>query len=198
MAMPQARAASTASERHIRVPVVGVGRKKLRNQVAVSGVYLYRVESRLVSRVYGTSEILGHLPDLAASHAPYRGVCVEVEAGRSADRHLAGSGPVGHVSAVADLNGGGAAFVVDGVGNVAQAGNDLGPKPQLLVERQSAAADGSVGQRGHAHAAAGHGNVVLLELFGGAKVLAHRLKRGGTDRAVAQRDGAEFVWCEKV
>ncbi len=62
-----------------------------------------------------------------------------------------------------------APFAVDGVGDVAQPGHDLGTQPQLLVERQSAAAHGGIGQRGHADAAAGHRDVVLLELFGGTE-----------------------------
>ena len=38
--------------------------------------------------------------------------------------------------------------------------------------------------------AAGHRDVVLLELFGGTERPAHRLEGRRTDRAVAQRDGA--------
>ena len=100
---------------------------------------------------------------------------------------------------MSDLDGRGGPFAMHGVGDFAQSGDDLGTQPQLLVERQSAAAHGGIGQRGHAHAAAGHRYVVLLqllrraemaELFGGTERSTHRLEGRRTDRAVAQRDGA--------
>lgn len=47
-----------------------------------------------------------------------------------------------------------------------------------------------IGQRGHAHAAACHRNVVLLELLRGAEMAPHRLERRRTYRAVAQCHGA--------
>ena len=97
---------------------------------------------------------------------------------------------MGHVAAVADLDGGGSPFAVNGVGDVAQPRDDLGAQPQLLIERQSAAAHRGIGQRGHADAAAGHGDVIIFELLRGTEVLAHRLESRRTDRAVAQRDGA--------
>ena len=74
---------------------------------------------------------------------------------------------------MSDLDGRGGPFAMHGVGDFAQSGDDLGTQPQLLVERQSAAAHGGIGQRGHAHAAAGYGDVVVLELPGGTEVLAH-------------------------
>ena len=91
---------------------------------------------------------------------------------------------------MADLDGCGGSLAVYGVGDVAQPRDDLGAQPQLLVERQTAAAYGGIGQRGHAHASAGHGDVVILELLRGAEILAHRLEGRRTDRAVTQRDGA--------
>jgi len=47
---------------------------------------------------------------------------------------------VGHVAAVPDLDAGRRAFAVYGVGYPAQPGHDLWAQPQLLVERQPAAA----------------------------------------------------------
>ena len=172
------------------VPVVGVGRQELRNEVAVPGVHLHRVESGVAGRAHRRAEVAGHLFDLASLHAPHGRVGVEVESRRGADGHLPGGGPVGHVAAMSDLDGRGGPFAVHGVGDFAQSGDDLGTQPQLLVERQSAAAHGGIGQRGHAHAAAGYGDVVVLELPGGTEVLAHGFEGRRTDRAVAQRDGA--------
>lgn len=177
--------------------VVRIGREELRNEVAVAGVHLHRVEARLVGRVDGASEVAGHLFDLLAPHAPHGGVGVEVESPRGADGYLPGGGQVGHVAAVADLDGGGSPFAVDGVGDVAQPRHDGRAQPQLLVERKSAARDGGVGQCGHADAAVRHGDVVLLELLRGAEVLAHRLEGSRTDRAVAQCHGSQLVGGEE-
>ena len=169
---------------------VGVGRKELRNQVSVPGVYLHRVESRVVGRMDGPPEVAGHLLDLAGPHAADRRVGVEVETRGRADRNLPRGGQVGHVAAVADLNSRRRAFAVHGVGDVTQPRHDFGPQPQLLVERKPAAADRRIGQRSHAHAAAGHRYVVILQLLRRAEMAAHRLERRRTDRAVAQRYGS--------
>ena len=178
-------------------PMVGVGREELRDEIAVPGMDLHGVESGVVGGADGASEVFGDLFDLAAAHAAHGGVGVEVHARRCADGHLPGGGPVCHVSAVSDLNGGGGSFAVDGVGDVAQPGDDRGAEPELLVERETAAADGGVGERGHADAAAGYGHVVLFELLRRSEILAHRLECRGADRAVAQRHGAELVGREE-
>ena len=171
-------------------PVVGVGREELRDQVAVPGMYLHRVEPRVVRGVDGLPEIPCHLRDLVLAHTPHGGVGIEVEPRRRADRDLPGGRQMGHVAAVPDLDAGRRAFAVYGVGYPAQPGHDLWAQPQLLVERQPAAAYRGVGQRGHPHAAARHRNVVLLELLRGAEMTPHRLERRRTYRAVAQCHGA--------
>ena len=145
----------------------------------------------------GAAEVARHLFDFAPAHAAHGGVGIEVEARRGADGNLPGGRIVGHVAAVADLDACGRPFGVDGIGDVVQRGDDGGAQPQLLVERQSAAAHGRIGQRGHADAAARHAHVVLLELFGGAEVLAHRLEGGRTDGPVAERHGAQLIGGEE-
>ena len=96
-----------------------------------------------------------------------------------------------HVSAVAQLDAGGGAFGVDGVGQLAEAGDYLGAHPELAVEGEAAAGDGCVGYGGHAHAAGGDGAVVVEELLRGLVAGAHALEGGRADGAVAQGQRAE-------
>jgi len=104
---------------------------------------------------------------------------------------------VGHVAAVTDLDRSGGAFLVDGVGDVAQRRDDLRAQPKLALEREPAAADGSVGQRGHADTAPGDAHVVVLELLRGAEVFAHRFEGCRTDGAVAERNLPQTIGREE-
>ena len=88
-------------------------------------------------------------------------------------------------------------FGMYGIGYVAQRGHDLGPQPQLAVERHAAAVDRGIGQSGHADAAAGDAHVIILEFLRRAEILAHGLERRRADRAVTQRHRAELVGREE-
>lgn len=177
--------------------MVGVGRQELRDEISVTGMYLDAVETRLVSRIHRPSEILGERDALAAAHAAHEGRGIEVETGRRTNGEATGCRPVRHVATVTYLYAGSSTFGVYGVGDVLQTGYDLGTQPQLFVERQAAAVDGSIGQRGHTHPAAGNAHMVVLELLRGAEILAHGFECGRTYGAVAQRHMAEAIGSEK-
>ena len=161
-------------------------------------MHLHAVEARAVRRADGLPEIAGYLPDFIVAHTSYGGVGIEVEARRSADGNLSGGGRVGHVAAMPDLNRGGCALLVNGVGDRCELRDDRLAEPKLLSEGESAAADGGVSQRGHADASACDADVVLFELFGGAEIPAHRFKGRRADRAVAQGYAAQSVRGEKL
>ena len=75
--------------------------------------------------------------------------------------------------------------------------DDLRAQPKLALEREPAAADGSVGQRGHADTAPGDAHVVVLELLRGAEVFAHRFEGCRTDGAVAERNLPQTIGREE-
>ena len=58
------------------VPVVGVGRQELRNEVAVPGVHLHRVESGGMSCSHGLAEVFGNLHYFVPAHFADGGVGV--------------------------------------------------------------------------------------------------------------------------
>ncbi len=177
--------------------VVGIGRQKLRNQIAVTGVHLDRIESGIGSRMHSAAEILGDLHDFALTHPAHGRIGVEVESGRRTNGNLSGGGKMSHVAAMPDLEPDSGPLAVDGIGQVAQGGDDFGPQPQLFAERKAAPAHGGIGDGRHADAPAGDRDVVVLELLRRAEVLPHRLESGRPDDAVAQHHGAQLIRREK-
>ena len=85
------------------------------------------------------------------------------------------------------LNGGGRPLPVYRIGNPAQAGHYLLPHPQLPLEGEAVARYRRIGERRHADAAPGHGDMVIFEHLRRRIVLAHALERSGTNSTVAER-----------
>ena len=81
-----------------------------------------------------------------------------------------------HVAAVAELDAGLGTFGVDGVGEIFKFGYYFFSHPELPVEGEAATRDGGVGHGGHADASAGHGGVVVKQLFRRTISLAHIFK----------------------
>ena len=172
--------------------VVGVGREELRDEVAVTGVYLHSVEPSVAGDAHSVAEVLDGLEYLVLTQTVYEGRGVEIEAAGGSYRPLSAVHPVRHVAAVAELDAGLGAGCVYRVGQVAQAGDDLGTHPQLAVEGQAALVDGGVGHGGHADSAAGHSRMVVLELLCGYMSVAHALVGRGADDAVLDFYGADL------
>ena len=164
--------------------VVCVGREELRDEVAVAGVYLHSVEASVAGDAHCVAEVLDNLEYFVLTQTVYEGRGVHVEAAGGSYGSLSAVHPVRHVAAVAELDAGLCAGCMYRVGQVAQAGDDLGTHPQLAVEGQAALVDGGVGHGGHADSASGYCRVVVLELLCGYVSVAHALVGGGADDAV--------------
>lgn len=165
---------------------VRVRRQELADQVSVPGVHFYRVEPCFAGQVHGRAESAGHVGDFACAHASHEGGGVDVEARRGRDRRAAADRAVRHVAAVADLDTGGGSLAVDRVGDAPQTGDDLGPQPQLVRERQPVARDRGIGERRHADASGRDAAVILVQHVRRRVAVAHALERGCADRTVAQ------------
>ena len=166
---------------------VGIGRKKLAEQVSVPCMHLHGIETGLAGEVHGMSERLRHLLYLTGTHAAHESGRVDIQSAGGRYGQLPRHALLRHVAAVAYLNGGGRPFPVYRIGNPAQAGHYLLPHPQLSLEGETVARYRRVGERRHADAAPGHGDMVIFEHLRRRIVLAHALERSGTDGAVTER-----------
>ena len=122
----------TASE--LVFAAVGVGGEELAYQVAVAGVYLHAVEPGFAGEIHCGAEVVGNLKDFIPAQPAHEGGGVEVESRGGPDRGAAAGRAVGHVSAVAELNGGLGAFGMDGVGELPELGHYFPAHPELGVE----------------------------------------------------------------
>ena len=172
------------------VPVVGARTDELRDQVGMTGMDLHTVKTRLTGEIDRFAESFDQLLDFLHLQPTVWGGRIEIETGRCADRHAVAGVEVGHIAAVAQLDAGFGAFGMNVVGQLFQLRQNFIVYVQLSVERNAAQIHGAVGHRCHAHATAGHTDMVIVQHPGGGVVLAHILKRRRTDKAVAQRDGA--------
>ena len=177
--------------------VVGIGREELADEVAVSGVNLYGIESGIAGVVDRLAEGTGHRLDFVLVHASYEGGRVEVESGRGRDGYLPGRAAVRHVAAVPQLDGGFGSLGMNGVGDAAQRFHDFGAHPQLVFEREPVAGNRGVGERGHAYAAGSHAAVVVIQFLGRGVVVAHPFEGGRPYGAVAQGDGPYRGRCKE-
>ena len=83
-----------------------------------------------------------------------------------------------------------------GIRDVLQAGQDFLAQPQLTVEGDGTAVDGSVCQGSHTYATTGHSHVVVLEFLCGTEILAHGFKGSRTDGSVAKGQRTYCNWSE--
>ena len=113
------------------VAMIGVGRKELRDEVAVSGVNLHRVKAGLHREPDSVAVGLDDEIYVLLLHLPVEGGGVEVKPVDCADRGLAAGAPVGHVSAVAELDAGLRAFSMNRVGEPFEFRNNLLTHPKL-------------------------------------------------------------------
>ena len=178
-------------------PPVRVRRQELADQVAVSGVYFDGVESGFAGQFHGRAERFSYSGDFVFAQPPHEGGGVDVESGRSGQRRAAADAPVRHVAAVSDLDSGGGAFGVDGVGDPAQTRHDLRTQPQLMRKRQTVARYRSIGQRRHSDAAARDAAVVVVQQVGRRVARAHAFEGGGANRAVAEGQRSDFARSEQ-
>ena len=169
---------------------VGVGRQELRYKVAVAGMHLHTVETGVAGCVHGVAETTGYHLEFVGTQSAAESGRIEIEAGGGTYGCAAGSGPVGHVAAVAYLNRGLGALGVYVVGDAAQVIHYFGAQPELGGERQGRAAHSGIRQSGHAHAAFGHRHMIVVEHVGGVIVFSHPLEGCRADSAVAQFYGA--------
>ena len=154
-------------------------------------VDLHAVEARLPGQVHRLPEIIDNGGDIFLRERPVEGGRIEVEAAGSADGQAAAVAPVGHVAAVAQLDGSLGALRMDGVRDAPEARDDFFPHPQLPVEGKAALAHGGIGQGGHSHPAARDGGMIVIELLRRAVAVSHVLERGRADDAVAKGKRAD-------
>ena len=86
---------------------------------------------------------------------------------------------------------------MNAVGNLAQRGDNFRSEPKLGIERESGAADAGVGQRGHAHSAARHAEMIIAQHGRGAIVFSHTLEGCRTDSSVAERHRTYIIGSEE-
>ena len=174
------------------VPVVGVWREELADQVAVAGVDLDAVEASTARQADCIAEIVHEGVNLVLAQRACKRRGVEVETSGSPDGHASAGGPVSHIAAVPQLDGCLRPLGMHGVGDFPQRGYDLLAHPQLAVERQAAPVHGSVCQRGHPHPSPGHGHMVVHQVLRGFVAVGHILEGSRSDDAVAERHRTYF------
>ena len=145
--------------------MIGIRREELADQVAVAGVDLHTVESRLPGKCDGVAEVLDQPLDLVLAQGAGKGRRIKVEAAGGADGGAAAGAAVRHIAAMAELDGRLGALFVDGIRNFPKCGNDLLAHPKLPVKGEAAPVHGGISQRGHPHPTARDGHVVVLQIL---------------------------------
>ena len=110
--------------------------EKAEKDITVNGVWMFRDAVN-----NGDLATAHELLDLGVLQTTVEGWRVEVEAIRCRHWEATRCRPVGHITAVTNLNTYGCTLVVHSVGKVTQGGHNLVTKPKLLVERYTATID---------------------------------------------------------
>ena len=168
------------------VTVIGIGRQELADEVAVARVNLDAVETGLTRQLHGFAEVFHQLFDFVFAQATDKGRRIGIEARRRTDGRASAGRTVGHIAAVAQLNGSLGTFRVDSIRQFLQFRNNLFPHPQLTVEGQTGLADSGIGDGRHSDTASRNGRMIVEQGLRGGIVGRHIFKSRGTDHAVSQ------------
>ena len=98
-------------------PMIGIGRKKLADQIAVTGMYFHCIHSGFARQMNCLSERFCHSCDFGRFHSTDKGRGIDIETAGCGDRPAPADVFVRHVSAMSELYGGGRPFFVDGIGD---------------------------------------------------------------------------------
>ena len=114
--------------------MVGVRRKELADQVAVTGMDLDTIEPGPTGKSHRPAEVFHKGFDLINPEFAHEGWRIQIETSRSAYRHAATGRAMSHVTAVSQLDRDLGSLFMDCIRNFLQGRNDLFPHPQLAVE----------------------------------------------------------------
>ena len=97
--------------------MIGIGRKKLADQIAVTGMYFHCIHSGFARQMNCLSERFCHSCDFGRFHSTDKGRGIDIETAGCGDRPAPADVFVRHVSAMSELYGGSRPFFVDGIGD---------------------------------------------------------------------------------
>ena len=108
---------------------VGVRGQELADEITVSGMDFYCVESGITCCIDGSAKGFCDFLDFVFTHSSHKCGGIEVESGRCRYGNLAGCAAVRHIAAMSKLNGGFGSLVVNGICNASQRFDDFGSHP---------------------------------------------------------------------